>query len=742
MLWTPSTTLSAEAQYWELQLVDPDPPVSHTMGLTGFAAGDIDGDGYVEFVTCGDGALLWYRPVTLERGLIAEGRFHVGLVLEDIDGDGKLEVVAGELDGKLRILWFKAGDRLSKPWRSFVLDPACGGSHDLLFADIDGDGKNELVAGNIKSLTVDIYRHQGAPTKPWTRHTVLSGYKREGTAARDVNGDGVMEIVSGPDILTAPPGGPYRGSWIRRCFAPSHREMCRAGFARISEGAAPDIILGESEYVDGRLSWFEGRRDDAGVLSWAEHRIDNGLYFAHSLHVFENDRPGCVKMLVAEMAEGGWHSPRNPDSTVRHYLTADGGVSWEKRILARATGSHEAEMCDVDGDGALEVVGKEWKRPQVQILKQRQECPALQRFQHKFVDLDKPYTSIELAVCDVTGNGRNDIVCGAWWYRNPDWRRFEIPGIEQVIYAHDIDGDGNAEIIGIERTKPLQTPPYDRLSERLVWLKKLDPEAGKWETHPVGTGGGDWPHGALIAPILPGNRLALVITHHGAWDSPQYPELFEIPEDPASSPWPKRTLAKLMYSEEIASGILSHGNANDLVLGSHLLQNRGDGTFAIQKVAEGFGAARTSVADIDGNGSLNIILGEQVLEREHELVKPVSRLAWFRRPAVGSSTPWEMHVIDHQLRCVHSMSIEDLDHDGIPEIVVGEHDPSRAYRNRCRLLVYKKANPEATSWYRHVLDDRFEHHCGAKAFEIEPGRFAIASHGWTDSRYVHLWEAY
>ncbi len=55
------------------------------------------------------------------------------------------------------------------------------------------------------------------------------------------------------------------------------------------------------------------------------------------------------------------------------------------------------------------------------------------------------------------------------------------------------------------------------------------------------------------------------------------------------------------------------------------------------------------------------------------------------------------------------------------------------------MLIYKKADREATSWNITTVDSRFEHHVGTKVFEVSPGKFAVASHGWKDSIYVHLW---
>lgn len=98
-----------------------------------------------------------------------------------------------------------------------------------------------------------------------------------------------------------------------------------------------------------------------------------------------------------------------------------------------------------------------------------------------------------------------------------------------------------------------------------------------------------------------------------------------------------------------------------------------------------------------------------------------------------------VHIID-RVRSPHSLSAADLDGDGEVEIVVGEHDPFHPYRSKSRLYAYKKADARGLTWSRYTIDDRFEHHDGAKVVQLGPGRQAIISHGWMDSAYVHVWE--
>ncbi len=339
------------------------------------AVADINGDGRPDVIALSTEAsrVDWYENPTWKRRPVARTDRPIDLAIHDLDGDGKPEIALaggfyfGDSARGGQIQWLKPRGNLDEPWEihPIAVDPV---THRLRWADLDGDGKKELVHAPIfgpgSKTNVDprpshlwAFRVPANPAKdPWPvwkideTLTVLHGL-----CAADLDGDGRQ------GLLTASYEGVYRLDWEGTGPGARWRKTPLATGAKPID-QKPGAARGTSEVAAGRLG--PKRPFLAAIEPWHGHEVvvyvpgaggtwqravlDATLAEGHALVVADFDGDGMDEIVAGWRAGGGGLN--------LYKWTAGKTDSFRKIPLDRGIAAEGAVAADLSDDGRLDLV--------------------------------------------------------------------------------------------------------------------------------------------------------------------------------------------------------------------------------------------------------------------------------------------------------------------------------------------------------------------------------------------------
>ncbi len=314
---------------------------------------DMDRDGKPDVLS----GRFWYRAPDWAKTEFLEPRLGrpttncMELVI-DVNQDGFPDLVATNWD-KTGIWYYENPKQPGAPWKGVkILDTVT--IEGIVKVDIDGDGTPDLLPSHWTDQPV--YWVQIKNGK-FTRRPVGPNGAGHGMGYADIDGDGKK------DIITA------RG-WHRQINIEKDQWEFHPDF-QIEEGSLPlltydlngdkltDVIYGEAHRYG--LFWLEQKMTN-GMRSWVNHVIDDTYSQIHVIALADINGDGRLELIAGKRYRA--HDNADPgafDPISINYYTIEAGkeprfTRYPIAFNSIAGAGMQVEILDLDGDGDLDLV--------------------------------------------------------------------------------------------------------------------------------------------------------------------------------------------------------------------------------------------------------------------------------------------------------------------------------------------------------------------------------------------------
>lgn len=325
--------------------------------LSGIWAADLDNDGDKDLVVCEERVnrlVVWKNeggtPLVWSRNEVGNGV--VGplyVCVGDIDGDGWSDVVASSgVVGS--VSWWRNDGGAPSGWLRQDIQTGFTEAHAVYIADINGDGVLDVVGTASALNQVAWWKNSGGNPIIWTKQAVSNGFNYPQTAmAADIDNDGRMDIVAGSSygdqVAWWRNGGGDPIVWTRQIIGSEFDWAHWIYACDIDSDSLIDVV--GAAYNGGEIAWWQN--GGGSPIVWTKQTIQYSFACALTVHAGDINNDGAVDVVATATCgtdDVAWWENSGEDS-----------ITWIARSVdANYNGGWPVFVADLDGDGDQDVV--------------------------------------------------------------------------------------------------------------------------------------------------------------------------------------------------------------------------------------------------------------------------------------------------------------------------------------------------------------------------------------------------
>jgi len=400
--------------------------------------------------------IIWDRKVIDDS--LNQGH---ALACADLLGLDREQIVAGwrkpNADGKVGIklyTWNEADDS----WSTHVIDDNEMATEDLKVADLNGDGKPDIIAAGRDTTNVKVYWNQSKMGKApklaggWVKHEIWGGASCATAVAADYNGDGKKDVIlsagAADTLLLAPDWEPvvlYKRAKGERTSIHSET-MDVDGDGDMDWIGAPRLVF-----------WLENPGGEAAEEgNWTRRVADDKIAGVHCVLRADVNQDGVDDLIANEFNPTG----EFPSSITWQEVPKEKDGEWTRHVFANGDapgGSHYMGTGDLDGDGDMDIAAGAKGKPFENGNWFAWWENTGEETWSKHVLAEDQIGATCIIPGDLDGDGDVDMMAsrghgvGILWFENKGDKQFELHEIDprlngpHCLTVSDLDGDGDLD---------------------------------------------------------------------------------------------------------------------------------------------------------------------------------------------------------------------------------------------------------------------------------------------------------